>query len=238
MDALAERADLGKGNGVPPVRHPRGHLPGAAGRRRAGLPGAGHCPGRRRWGPGAPPRDRLIRLRPRPNRLSARAPGDRPGRPGRQPADTGRPGRKPFRAAHPDAARAATSRPRPTSTVLALLLTAALDGPLLLYPVGIRPHRSHRPDRGPDRRGLEGPRPAPLPALNALSSGAGDNRGFACAVAHDCRQRAARNEQVDKIAAESVGRAAQRFEADPFSGFRLFEPGHCARSGAESCGEG
>jgi hypothetical protein len=45
---------------------------------------------------------------------------------------------------------------------------------------------------------------------------------FAGSIAYDGRQWAPRYKQVDKIAAESIGGAAQCVQADPVSGFRLF----------------
>jgi hypothetical protein len=54
---------------------------------------------------------------------------------------------------------------------------------------------------------------------------------FAGSVTDDRGQRATRYEQVDKITAERIGGAAQCFQTDPVSGLRLFESGHCPRSG-------
>ncbi len=50
---------------------------------------------------------------------------------------------------------------------------------------------------------------------------------LAGSFAYNRGQRPTRYEQIDKIAAERIGGAAQCFQTDPVSGFRLFEPGHC-----------
>jgi polyketide synthase 12 len=129
MDALAQRAGLGKGTVFRRFGTRAGIFQALLDDDERAFQSRS-CPGHRRWARARRPLDRLDRLRPRPDRLPSSSTGDRPGRPdGSQPI---RPGRR--RPCPRPTSGSCSADPRPRRPRRpGHPAHRRSDGPLLLY---------------------------------------------------------------------------------------------------------